>query len=357
MRGCSAAAPRAQSLAQRAPSGHRAPAPALPRPRSDVQTMWAHRRGRRACRLRAALVEPVIDFTHHREAWDDWPDDAEDEPSVGDEGFDEDVEPAEEAFGPQMLVAAGFLAEELAHLRLMLDQAAASDLPLIPATPQLLDSRVSSLSSVKEPDWEVPLPDSFVPGGGWGGTRVLLCSGLLGEAQVQLWTLLQNSGLGTIYLAVLSPGNAHERLGDVFAQAVQEQQGAEAAGASPPVNAGGGGWRWNSAAAPGAGSDGFDPGSDEEEDGDEDEGESDLEEESEDEDGEGAVFDVLDAEASGSDEEDDEGDSFGDDKEAGEPCAGPVVSRQQVLEASQSWGVDTEALLAEVEAKGFTLTP
>lgn len=67
-----------------------------------MQTTWAHRRGRRACRLRAALVEPVIDFTHHREAWDDWPDDAEDEPSVGDEGFDEDVEPAEEAFGPQV---------------------------------------------------------------------------------------------------------------------------------------------------------------------------------------------------------------------------------------------------------------
>lgn len=111
MRCCSAVAPWAQSQVQRASSAHRGLAPALQRLRRDEERTRAHRHRRQSCRLRALSTQAVIDFTQHREAWDDWPDDAEEELGVEDGDSEQDMEPAEEAFGPQVAlieVAQGF---------------------------------------------------------------------------------------------------------------------------------------------------------------------------------------------------------------------------------------------------------
>lgn len=76
------------------------------------------------------------------------------------------------------LVLAGFLLEELPHIRLTLDAAGGHDIVIVVCHPDLLLQPVEHALAVGEPAWDQPMPPQWVDGGGWGRRRVILFSGI-----------------------------------------------------------------------------------------------------------------------------------------------------------------------------------
>jgi hypothetical protein len=78
-----------------------------------------------------------------------------------------------------VLVLAGFHLEQVATVRVVLDQVGGQSVRVVPATPALLHAPAFEALRAREPRWDRPAPRDWVPGGGWGQQRMVLMSGIL----------------------------------------------------------------------------------------------------------------------------------------------------------------------------------
>jgi hypothetical protein len=72
------------------------------------------------------------------------------------------------------IVLAGFYLEELPAIRQLLDAAGGVNITLVPCMPWLLDLPLHRALAEGEPQWDQPMPQTWVQGGGWGRRRVAL---------------------------------------------------------------------------------------------------------------------------------------------------------------------------------------
>lgn len=150
-------------------------------------------------------------------------------------------------------MAAGFRPDELAELRRALDAAGAADLPLLPGTPSVLARRVSRLDATKEPAWSEALTPELSSLAAGNGPRAVLASGLDPAAQFQLWSLLQDAGMGRICLAMVGPDDAQARVATLLTRAIEVRKVARVLGAWAGPRAGtpvGTGRSWQPLARP-----------------------------------------------------------------------------------------------------------
>ena len=63
-------------------------------------------------------------------------------------------------------------------VRVVLDAAGGQAVRVLPVLPPQLQQPLEQALHGAEPDWEVPRPEDWGRGGGWGSQRVLLASGL-----------------------------------------------------------------------------------------------------------------------------------------------------------------------------------
>ena len=76
--------------------------------------------------------------------------------------------------GQPTIILAGFYLEERPAIRQLLDAAGGRDITLVPSMPWLLDLPLHRALAEGEPEWEQPMPPTWVQGGGWGRRRVAL---------------------------------------------------------------------------------------------------------------------------------------------------------------------------------------
>lgn len=72
------------------------------------------------------------------------------------------------------IILAGFYLEELPAIRQLLDAAGGHNITLVPSMPWLLDLPLHRALAEGEPQWDQPMPQTWVQGGGWGQRRVAL---------------------------------------------------------------------------------------------------------------------------------------------------------------------------------------
>jgi len=72
------------------------------------------------------------------------------------------------------IILAGFYLEELPAIRQLIDAAGAYSITLVPSMPWLLDLPLHRAIAEGEPQWDQPMPQTWVQGGGWGQRRVVL---------------------------------------------------------------------------------------------------------------------------------------------------------------------------------------
>jgi hypothetical protein len=72
------------------------------------------------------------------------------------------------------IILAGFYLEELPAIRQLLDAAGGHNITLVPSMPWLLDLPLHRALAEGEPQWDQPMPQTWVQGGGWGQRKVAL---------------------------------------------------------------------------------------------------------------------------------------------------------------------------------------
>jgi hypothetical protein len=72
------------------------------------------------------------------------------------------------------IILAGFYLEELPAIRQLIDAAGGHNITLVPSMPWLLDLPLHRAIAEGEPQWDQPMPQTWVQGGGWGRRRVAL---------------------------------------------------------------------------------------------------------------------------------------------------------------------------------------
>ena len=78
----------------------------------------------------------------------------------------------------QAVLLAGFRAEEVVMVRVLLDAAGAADVKVVPVFAAALHRPTEAALDMPEPDWGAPRPEGWGAGGGWGSQRTLLTAGL-----------------------------------------------------------------------------------------------------------------------------------------------------------------------------------
>ena len=82
--------------------------------------------------------------------------------------------------GPRpTIILAGFYLEEIPVFRELLDAAGGQDITLLPCMPWLLDLSVDEALDEGEPQWDKPMPDTWVHGGGWGSRKVIIFNDIM----------------------------------------------------------------------------------------------------------------------------------------------------------------------------------
>lgn len=123
------------------------------------------------------------------------------------------------------IIVAGFLIEELPVLRQLLDSVEGHEICMIPTTPDLLMKPVGHvILGSQEPAWNMPMPSTWIHGGGWGQKRVILFHDLCQADQSAILQIIEDNGVKNI-----SPYSLHKsfylmKLGEVLALAVEANQ-------------------------------------------------------------------------------------------------------------------------------------
>jgi len=89
---------------------------------------------------------------------------------------------------------AGFRAEEMPHVRLLIDKLGGTEVPVIPITSEMTKRKVKDILYEEEMDWSQPRP-SNVLGGGDGSERCILFSGLDAGERATVVSELERQGL------------------------------------------------------------------------------------------------------------------------------------------------------------------
>lgn len=108
---------------------------------------------------------------------------------------------------------AGFRAEEMPHVRLLIDKLGGSEVPVIPITSEMTKRKVKDILYEEEMDWSQPRP-SGVLGGGDGSERCILFSGLDAGERATVVSELERQGLprmgcSVVYMDDLTVSRAH----------------------------------------------------------------------------------------------------------------------------------------------------
>ncbi|KAK9818233.1 hypothetical protein WJX72_009160 [[Myrmecia] bisecta] len=130
-----------------------------------------------------------------------------------------------DVWGPEAVLLAGFRAEEIVMVRVILDSAGGEAVKVVPCMGPMLYETVEVALQSPEPEWNEPRPEQWTRGGAWGAQRVILFSGMKLAAQAALVELLEGSGLPPVCIAVATQDLADTVLGEVLAAAVKEQRG------------------------------------------------------------------------------------------------------------------------------------
>lgn len=99
------------------------------------------------------------------------------------------------------VVLAGFYLEELAAVRVLLDSYGGDAIKVVVSTPELLSVPTSQALSAPEPDWDQPMPENWVNGGGWGRQRTVLLHDI-GYVQVDAVDLISMRERTAFFLIV-----------------------------------------------------------------------------------------------------------------------------------------------------------
>lgn len=117
------------------------------------------------------------------------------------------------------IILAGFYLEELPAIRQLLDAAGGHNITLVPSMPWLLDLPLHRALAEGEPQWDQPMPQTWVQGGGWGQRRVALFNDIASLAQGTILTMFESSPVGKVCALATTEDDMEADLGDVLAKA------------------------------------------------------------------------------------------------------------------------------------------
>lgn len=128
--------------------------------------------------------------------------------------------------GTAKVLLAGFRAEELPRVRLLIDELGGSDVPVVPLTSAMLYQECRSALHADEPDWSSERPH-WVVGGGDGSERSVLFIGLDAGERSEVISQLERIGLPRIASNVVYYEDLQRSVGELLSDALRQHRQSE----------------------------------------------------------------------------------------------------------------------------------